>query len=438
MRQEDVAILVNEFKQARDFDGVFTAWHKNRAILKGATVVYGFDDIGSQSPLKPISGAIEQGQYHVRSIFSKKNVYYFNEKIMREVFTSDRAVIPSVPIAYLDTQIAKYALRYISDLKQKKPEKRKFINSDLGQSFKNLISDLYDADVMLDFTFFIYENYGNFLAGEEKSIRDQLFALNKFSDANKEYFKEAGDVRYEYSNDTLRERVEGSMSLFSNDTFVQDLEEREYLQTLIACLILKTIQLRYSEISKEEKVIGLVKFCDRTLSGIFYRELIVCTLWLYGESLSFFEPVNRNAKPAKIASIVNGMAWDFILIRNVERGSATKEKAKNYEFIPEGIYPEAEFFCFPMYVSFDRRMVEVNDLFKYKGLIIPDRTVHDKYIPIAEESHDNRLESIIGSELNSEIFSPESSSRREGNRPSLFQAVSLRRRLEYKVVEIFS
>lgn len=343
-----------------------------------------------------------------------------------------------MPVAYLDTQIGKYALSYINDLKKKTVEDRKFIKGDLGQSFKNLIAEMYESGVMFDYSFFLYENYGNFLAGERKTIINQLYCLAKFSDAEKQFFFESGDVQYVYSEEKLKQRVEGAISLYANEPFVADIEEREYLQTLIACLILKSIQLRYSGLPREEKVKELVRFSNDALAGIFHRELIVCSLWLEGGSISFFDPVNRGAKPEKISAIVNGMAWDFIMIRNVERGLATKGKVENYEMAPPGIPPDSEIYCLPMYVSFDRRMVEVNDLFKYKGIIVPDKTVHDQYIPIADEHHENRLASIIGEDLYSEIFSAEASQHRKNHRPSFFQVSTLRRRLEYKTIELFS
>lgn len=407
-----VAELIAKFQSASTFDEVATCWLMNRADMAGFTTVFSFDDIGTQFPIQAALGSYDGEKFFLRSLFSKPYIYFLNDPVWMSMHGRGSLEIPTESALLLDTQFGNYALSYIGG--------GRFIDSDVGQSFKELVTYLYRNDIAFNFSFYVIENFANYLAGDEDEIRAQVAALVKFGDADRSEFLSSGKIVLPYGEDTLKARVDKIMASYRIPAERAEMAKLELLQTRIAALLLKTVLLKSEPTQASTKVEKLLGFMHRDLSCMLEREFMICAKWLTGERVSLFDPVNSGPGFATAPQKVHGMAWDLMLIRHVEKYASQTLFGK---------------FTVPYYSSFDRRLIETTDLHKSKGCLYPPPKLLGRYFMINDEDALQWIISVIGAEKAGEVLNDQQWKARDDNRPEAEDAFTLRRALEYRVVK---
>lgn len=411
---QEVAILMGRYNHIENVNDLVGKWMLDNRTIKGITILYGFDDAGNEMPIQSGVGAYDGEKFFVRSIFSKSQIYLLNEKIFSDMTNQQRFPINSELL--LDTQIGKYALSYFND-------RKKFITGPLGQSFEQLIDFIFKSDITFNFAFYNFENYANYLIGKNKEITNQLFALHKLANMDREHFLKTREVKLPFDGNTLKSKVFDHLESFENKVTVEAFDKKEQLQTHIAAIVLKSVLLKKSSLSKEDKVLKLVEFMDETLSVIMMRELYICGEWLLGENISLFDPVNGGQNLHEMPKNINGIAWDLLLLRFTEEFST---------IIKHGVPTIA------YYASFDRRIIEVGELFKSKGAIFPGKEWSNKFYMIPDVDIPSWVNRTIGESKNNEVFNHEAMNRRAKNKPSYTRVATIRKQLEYEVIKAFS
>jgi hypothetical protein len=311
MDHYEISSLINSFKNKENFDEFITFWLLNQVNMNGFSTIFTFDEVGTELPVEPLIGQYDAEKFFVRSVFSRKNVYFLNSDIWLEMMRSGTKIIPVDCVLSFDTQFGNYALKFIKD--------RNFRKTDLGSSFGKLLEYIYANNINPEFSFYLQENYANFISGHEKEIKNQLYALVKIVDLDKDVFLETGEVKLTYGADKLNQRVEGILKSYKDSDVIKSYDESEYLQSMIATLILKAALLKKSKLDCSDKVRKLALFCDEKISALLNRELYVLSLWLMGAEIDFFDPINGGDKLHSLPNRIHGMAWDFMLVRHVEK-----------------------------------------------------------------------------------------------------------------------
>lgn len=397
------------------FADFITYWLMNQSRMSNFSTLFTFDDVGNEAPVEPLISSFDEEKFYVRSVFSRKNVYFLNTDIWLEIMSQGRKDVPIDCVLSFDTQFGNYALKYI-----KNPE---FKNTELGSSFHKLLEFIYKNKINPEFSFYLQENYSNYLVGKEKEIKNQLFALVKLVDLDKEVFLDSGEIQLNYGANDPTRRVDELLSSYKNKDVLEHYHDMEYLQTSIACLILKAALLKKDGIDDRDKVKELVLFCHNEISSILGLELYILSLWLLGNKIDFFDPVNGGDKLHTLPSKINGMAWDFMLIRHVERYCSVFNRNK---------------YTLAYFSSFDRRMVEMSDLYKNRGCLYPPKNLLKRFFMIPELKLNEWYAEVVSEDFSLEIFNSEMWKYRDDHRPRAEKLASLRRALEYELLKAYS
>ena len=413
MPHRKIAEIVTAFQPLSGFDEVASCWLRNRSEMQGFTTLFTFDDVGNELPIQSTLGSYDGERFSLRSVFSKPKVYFLNDEIWSSMQGCGRVKIPVDSVLVLDTQFGGYAVKYVSD--------PKFRQSELGQSVHSFITYIYKNQIVFDFSFYLFENFANYLAGNKDEIKCQLEALKTLGDADRNEFLSTGDIRLAYGQDQLVSKVEELLSIYQNPEQRLEFAKQELLQSTIAALLLKAILIKNEACSCEEKVERLIDFLDQNLSSILEKEMVICSKWLLGHKISFFDPVNVGPGYALVSQKVHGMAWDLMLLRFVEKYCSQTGRGK---------------YTIAYFSSFDRRLVELSDLWKSKGCIYPPSSLLDQYFMLNEENSHLWISSVVGSEKTNAVFNDQAWARRNMNRPYPEEIFAMRRTFEHKVIKM--
>ncbi len=110
-----------------------------------------------------------------------------------------------------------------------------------------------------------------------------------------------------------------------------------------------TLNLKFTSLSPAQKTLMFLEFQNNNLGAMFQRETLVALEYFWrGRSLQFFEKVDLTRND--IFKQVRNMAFDFAHIRNMEKAVDRR-------------WDDKASYHFPALLTFDRKMIEVIDLF---------------------------------------------------------------------------
>ncbi|EGQ9167627.1 hypothetical protein ACTA57_004566 [Vibrio parahaemolyticus] len=415
MEHHEISSLVSDIKNKESFNDFISFWLSNQTRIGDISTLYTFDEVGNESPVEPLIGSYSDEKFFVRSIFSKKNVYFLNKAIWLEIMGQGGKDVPVDCVLSFDTQFGNYAVKYIKD--------PKFRDTEVGRSFHQLLMFVFKNKINPEFSFYLQENYANYISGHEKEIKNQIYALVKIVDSDKDWFIQTGEIRLSYGAEKLNSRVDEILGFYENKETLNHFNDMEHLQTSIASLILKAALLRRTKLDKNEQVKELVVFCHKKVSAILSLELYVLSQWLMGKKIEFFDPINGGDNLHTLPQKIHGMAWDFMLLRHVERYCSVFQHDR---------------YSLAYYSSFDRRMIEMSDLYKNRGCLFPPKNLFDRFLMIPELDLNAWYAEVIGDDLNGKIFNSDMWEYRDSNRPRPETLASLRRSLEFDLVKSYS
>jgi hypothetical protein len=409
-----LAELFKKYEHIKTADELVSTWLNSNKELNGTTILYSFDEVGNELPIQPAIGFYENEKFYIQSIFSKPKIYLLNEKVWLSMCRNEKFPISSELL--LDTQFGNYAVRYIND-------KEAFLKKDVGSSFETLLTFICRNDITFNFSFYNFENYANYLVGNEKAITNQLFALHKLANMDRGLFLAKGIIKLPFESKELKKKVVEHIQSYNDPITEETFFEKEVLHTNVSAIILKAALLKRTALSKEEKVSKLVDFMAQDLSVIYLRELVICGKWLLGEKVSLFDPINAGPNLHELPKNINGIAWDLLLLRHVETFTSLFKKG-----VPTVAY----------FSSFDRRLVEASKLYDNKGCLFPNKSMSKSLLMIPDMDVENWLSSVIGETKNKNIFNIEERNKRQKNRPSHILITTLKKQLEFELIKVLS
>jgi hypothetical protein len=287
----------------------------------------------------------------VRSLFHAERVLVLDADTFRDM-SSGRATYQIDYSISLDTQALSYLEPYIAG----DPSGR------LPKDIKEVFDFIARDDVRVDPIPYFLENLRNI---DDKSAADRIFGKLKAYEIlrtlDQAWLKTNSQVRSTLTEPELvkraQEHIAGMYSDRDNSAIMKILQFRhQYMY----CSLLKMacIQMRSPAISMDEKIIMYSEFCDSKLATMNGRDTAIAREYFSrGQKLKFFGKIQRNNK--NIFNSLDGMAWDLWHVRQLEE-AMTFKLSKNARYF------------FPALLTFDKRLIEVIDLYPLKACAFKD------------------------------------------------------------------
>nr|WP_288467075.1 hypothetical protein [uncultured Pseudomonas sp.] len=286
----------------------------------------------------------------VRSLFHTPKVLVLDEQTIEEM-DSGRATFPIDYSISLDTQALSYLEPYMGGNTSRLPK-------DFEEVFKFIAAD----NVFVDPLPYTLENMKN-LSNPEKAenIFKKIKSYEILRDIDAEMLAARGVVNSKLTDGEIEKKAQESMArMYMNlddDNFMGTLSSRH---RFMYCQLLKmaVINLRNDLGTPFLKTRCFLDFCDQSLGSMGAREMAVAKEYFSrGQEFRFFGKIQKNKKD--ILKILDGMAWDLWHVRQLEQNMTITLDSR------------ARYF-FPSLLTFDKRFVEVMDLYPLKSLAYID------------------------------------------------------------------
>lgn len=286
-----------------------------------------------------------RGGAAVRSLFGTDRVVVLDDATVREMESGDTTFAIDYSIS-LDTQAFSYLTPYLAGNHARLPE-------DFQEVFEFIARD----DVFVDPLPYLRENLGRL--GEPKTL-DHVFrtfrAYEVLRTIDLPWLQARGEVRSTLPDSDLDARAQRLLSrqLYdSQDEALMRELKRGYHFAYIALLKMVAIQLSSGDALTNEKMLKFSEFADQRMATMNARETALARAYFErGQKLAFFGKVQ--SKKQDLIEQLQNMAWDLWHVRSMEQALVLKPSA------------HARFF-FPAFLTFDKRLIEVIDLYPLKA-----------------------------------------------------------------------
>ncbi|MBV7561438.1 hypothetical protein [Pseudomonas sp. sia0905] len=282
----------------------------------------------------------------VRSLFHSKKVWVLDKSTLDEMGDGP-AVFPIDYSISLDTQALSYLEPFIAGNIQRVPE-------DYAEVFRFISQD----NVFVDPIPYCHENLRNISADENtEKIFDKLKAYEVLRNIDEKLLAEEGIIRSKVPESDLVKGAQEHMGrMYMNLGNKKFMDTLNFRHQFMYCLLLKMalIQLNNPKKSTYNKIIAFMDFCDEDLATLGGREIAVAKAYFEkGQGFAFFGKIQKSKED--IFEVLDGMAWDLWHVRFLEEAMTIS---------PD---PRARYF-FPSILTFDKRFIEVIDLYPLKSL----------------------------------------------------------------------
>lgn len=345
--------LIREIATADSLSESMEIFSLTQELLGGSKFIFAADK--GTTPGLSVGNNFKNGSA-IRSLFSTEKVFVLDKETLREMSLGSAKFKIDYSIS-LDTQALSYLEPYIGGNVNKLPN-----------DFREIFQFISQDNVFVDPMPYIHENYYNL--GSDKAsdkIFNKLKAYEVLRNLDAEAVKNESVIKTFVSESDLIIKAQQQISrMFSTLNYIGFMKELEVSFNYQYAHLLKmiSIQLDNPQRNRFSKVKEFLDFCHFEVSSIGFREVfIACEFFDKGQNLAFFSKIQKNKKD--LFNIIKGMAWDLYHIRQMERLATIRPDER------------ARYF-FPSFLTCDKRLVEVLDLYPLKCLAYVD----GKYEPM--------------------------------------------------------
>ncbi|HCE9325941.1 TPA: hypothetical protein NH024_001116 [Pseudomonas aeruginosa] len=282
----------------------------------------------------------------VRSLFHSSRLLVLDELTLREM-DGGGATFPIDYSISLDTQALSYLEPFMAGNVSKLPK-------DYAEVFEFIAQD----NVFVDPLPYCQENLKN-LRDHDKAekIFKKLKSYEVLRNIDERLLSMSGVVRSKLTDLEVERNTQEHMSrMYMSLEDARLMERIAFRQRFMYCQLLKMVVINFKNAQDTvfSKVCRFLEFCDQSLATMGAREIAVAKKYFaQGQNFKFFGKIQKNRPD--IFSALDGMAWDLWHIRQLE---------ESMTLIPD---PRARYF-FPSLLTFDKRFVEVMDLYPLRSL----------------------------------------------------------------------
>jgi hypothetical protein len=343
--------LGTEIQGAKDTQEVTEIWHRFLNHLRDdCKLIYsdpGESDVVMPSKKWPRNFA--KGGF-LRALFAYDNLYFLNRRIAEDQILKRESPLKIDITVEFDTNVASYVESFTD-------------NSSTNR--RQMVKDLIDfvittKEINFGYNFYALENAQGFFDGSQvQSIRRNLKAILKLDYLDRGRYQKSGELRLNITDEELGVKTDEKLHELYSPPYRDGLE-REFIpiNEMLYVLLLKIVEIKYSDKRKlNVKMEELYQFMHFELKTLLVREAIIALHYLKNRSkLIFFGKINpkRKEKRQELFKELRGMSWDLMLFRVMEKIATL---------------PGEGDFLIPYFLSFDKKMVQLFDLFPLKGIL---------------------------------------------------------------------
>lgn len=284
----------------------------------------------------------------IRSLFNTEKVLVLDTETVHEM-ERGKATFPVDYSIALDTQALSYLQPYLAGESSRIPA-----------DFREVFSFIARDDVFVDPIPYLSENLHNLADTRNRHASDQIYnrlkAYEVLRTLDSKWLQDHGEVRSTLTELELAKPAQDLISgMYANMANHAAMIGHKSRHQFMYCLLLKmvTIQIRAPQARIEKKVSEFAEFCDVELGAMCLRETVIARAYFEkGQNLKFFGKMQK--KNENIFKVLDGMAWDFWHVRQLE------------ELLTMRPSSAARYF-FPALLTFDKGLIEIIDLYPLKA-----------------------------------------------------------------------
>jgi hypothetical protein len=348
--------IVAEIEQARDFQEVVGIWHRDLPYLHDCKLIYSQREEADFVALsKDWPRDFPEGGY-LRPLFAHDNLCFLDRRIAEEQRLHVESPLNIDSTVEFDTNVASYVEAFVEGRQGARAERVKDM----------LDFVIRDEQVNFGYNFYVLENAQGYYDGSNvSSIWRNLRALMKLDCLDEERYLETGEVRAVLTERELDERTDEKLRQLYAEPYPTVLAAKHQPENeKVYLVLLKTVEIehRAKRRSLERKVAELYEFMHYELKTLLVREAIIALHYFKNRSeLAFFGKIQPKpmTKSRELLKELKSMSWDLMLFRVMERIATVGGVGD---------------FMIPFFLSFDRKMVQLFDLFPLQGLLFNDQS----------------------------------------------------------------
>jgi len=317
----------------------FAKWLFYKEEIPGWKFVFSTEGIGPTGI--PTSRDFPKGGF-LRSMYAGNHLVFFDDTTMEEMLSLGGSNIPVDYSIMFETNAASYI-----ESKQNGSDK------EVIETFTSILDEIIEYDFNYDYILYQIENSHNLSTeNASKRIYDKLVALEIFRYLDKDHYIKTGEMKPVVPMSKIikeaTEKISQMLYIIDHATCESGVLGENYQYFYAIFLKAAIIQLSYGKSDLCQKIEDILSFMHNEINGMFLRELLtVYHFFQKGTELSFFGKIQKNNH--NILKALKNMVWDVSAFRTLEQMSTITTEGGRY-FVP-------------LILTFDRRMIEIYDLY---------------------------------------------------------------------------
>jgi hypothetical protein len=347
--------ISTELQQASDFQEVVGIWHQYLPYLHDCKLIYSQrEEADIVLPSKDWPRDFRKGGY-LRPLFAHDNLCLLDRRIAEEQWLHVESRLNIDSTVEFDTNVASYVEMFV--------EGKENANTERVRELLDFV--ITNERVNFGYDFYALENAQGYYDGSNvPSIRRNLRALMKLDCLDEEWYLKTGEVRAVLTERELDVRADEKLQELYAEPYPTVLAaEHQHVNEMLYLVLLKTVEIehRAERRSLAQKVAELYEFMHYELKTLLVREAIIALHYFkHRARLTFFGKIKPKPtiKGPELLKELKNMSWDLMLFRLMERIATVGGVGD---------------FLIPYFLSFDRKMVQLFDLYPLKGLLFNDQ-----------------------------------------------------------------
>ena len=340
-----------DIQKARDTQEVTEIWHRSIAYLHDCTLIYSQREAtDTVLPSKSWPRNFPKGGF-LRPLFAHDNLYFLNQRIATEQWLGLESNVQVDSTVEFDTNVASYVEGFVENRPGSNRER-----------IKEVLDFVVTTErVNFGYNFYALENAQGFYDGSRvRSIRRNLRSVMKLDYLDLKEYQNSGEVRATIGDRELDLKADEKLNELYDERYREGLNaEFLPLNETLYILLLKIVEIEYGGGRKRlaQKVEELYGFMHFELKTLLVRESIITLNYFKNRAgLAFFGKIRpRPAGEAQgLLKELRNMSWDMMLFRMMERQSMLSGQGD---------------VLIPYFLTFDRKMVQLFDLFPLKAIL---------------------------------------------------------------------
>ena len=344
--------LISKISQLPFKDAVLY-YCNNFPYLKDVCFVFVCDD-GSMS----LPEFNKQENIYVNNFFTKPSMDFINHASFLSLLTNKQVLMPVEYVVSFDTQILSYLYR-----------RKKGQTKELPLGIEEIIKLTKNNKCEIDCYAYMLEN----------TLFNPQFIQNSLYQENIKIFESYFYEDPKYSTKQIL-NMQQKIQDYGYNTFLK----RTYKQIYLYLLVMVDLNLNHGSLDADTRELKFLEYCHETIHIVSDREANLAKLYfMYGRNIKFFGKIQKNR--SDIAKNLKNMAWDIFHIHN------TMNNINFSTVLPESV-------VIPYFITFDNRLKEILDLYKFDAYAHVENTT---------EMHYNYHTNLLNENNRQKFFSPE-------------------------------